>query len=141
MSKVKVRGEGEGEVEVEVIRGVSSCGCRPGRCGCEPPKAHAHTHQGRQASWELAAGKLFMVGCDRQGLGMSLELPGVCLPHPAAPDQEWCPRFLNPCIDMWEGKSVSFNAAVTYIVSGSAMCPWHTEYAGYGNTYLMEQYL
>lgn len=48
--EVKVRGgEGEVEVEVEGIRGVSSCGCRPGRCGCEPPRhtrteTHTHTH-------------------------------------------------------------------------------------------------
>lgn len=31
---------------------------------------------GTQASWELAAGKLFVVGCGRQGLGVLLELPG-----------------------------------------------------------------
>lgn len=122
MSKVKVRGEGEGEVEVEVIiRGVSSCGCRPGRCECEPPEAHAHTHQGRRASWELAAGKLFVVGCDRQGLGMSLELPGVCLPHPAAPDQEWCPRFSTPASTCGKG-SQSVSTQRIYILCPAVPC-------------------
>lgn len=42
--RVRVRVRGEVEVEVEVIRGVSSCGRRPGRCQCEPPR-HTHKHR------------------------------------------------------------------------------------------------
>lgn len=42
--RVMVRGEGEVDVEVEVIRGVSSCGRRPSRCQCEPPR-HTHKHR------------------------------------------------------------------------------------------------
>lgn len=83
-------------------------------------KAHAHTVKGGQASWELAAAKLFVVGCDRQGLGMSLELPGVFPPHPSAPDQEWCPRFSTPASTC--GKEVSFDAADMYCMSPAEQC-------------------
>lgn len=66
-----------------------------------------HTHTPTQPRvdrlvGELAAGKLFVVGCDGQGLGMCLEPQGVCLPHPAAPIRNGAREILNPCIDMWK---------------------------------------
>lgn len=69
-----------------------------------------------------------MVGCGRQGLGMSLELPGVCLPHPAAPDQEWCPRFSTPASTC--GKEVGFNTgARRNILCAAAHVPWYSTLA------------
>jgi hypothetical protein len=46
---------------------------------------HARTHTPTQSRvdrlvGELAAGKLFVVGCDGQGLGMCLELQGSAFP-------------------------------------------------------------
>ena len=76
----------------------------------------AHTVKGGQASWELAAGKLFVVGCDRQGLGMSLELLGVF------PTQR--PLIRNGTresqpLHRHVGKEVRFNTAHIYRLS----CP------------------